>query len=180
MDMSDVARMGLDISSPMLALAHGTHQITVSLNLQRASRLLVLPGPFTGATTPNDLPAATEIVIALQSGWPLITAFFWVRLSAACCPLPNGAERFCKRNSEAICLCDLYHYLATQVQTATQLRVLLGPIVIPSVIGRVPIPGEAFQRVLSAQIAEHHIALSKDAHQVADDAGAPNSCLAQR
>ncbi|WP_299672934.1 hypothetical protein [uncultured Roseobacter sp.] len=171
------ARMGLDISSPMLALAQGQRRITMSLNLQRASGLPALPEPVeTGAVSEDGL-AGAETLVTLQSDPALVQAFHPDRPQRGLLRIAREAEQMAAEAGQTICLSGLYHCLATQVETADQLRLLLGRVVTLCLIERVPFPSGAFRSLLNTLIGTHHKALSEGVRQVARDGGAPGSMI---
>ncbi len=170
-------RMGLDISSPMLALAQGRRRITMSLNLQRASGLPALPEPVEPTGQATEEPASAETLLTLQADPALVLAFYPRAPQRGRQLIAKEAEILAAQNGQSICMMGLYHHLATQVETADQLRLLLGRIVTLCLIERVPFPGGDFRDLLNEKIAIHHKALSDGVRHVAREAGAPRSMI---
>lgn len=169
--------MGLDISSPMLALAQGTRRIEMSLNLQRASGLPAMPEPLETADFADGDPAGAETLVTLQADPALVHAFFPGKLQAGVQAIAKGAEQLAAENRETICLSGIYHYLATQIETADQLRLLLGRIVTLCLIERVPFPSDGFCSLLNNKIDIHRKTLSDGVRQVAQGDDTPGSMI---
>lgn len=171
------AQMGLDISSPMLALAQGTRRIEVSLILQRASGLPALPESDPNAVCGEEDLAGSETLVTLQSDPALLEAFVPGRTVAGAHALAKGAERMAAEQGETLCLSGLYHYLATRIETADQLRLLLGRIVTFCLIERVPFPDGGFRNLLNNKIDTHRKALSDGVRNVALTGEVPGSMI---
>lgn len=173
----DLVRMGLDISTPMLALAQGHRRINMSLKLQRASGLPALPEQIGEDSLQTEDPAGAETLVALQSDSALVQAFHPQAPQRGLQLMAKEAEMLAARHGQTICMMGLYHYLATQIETAGQLRLLLGRIVTLCLIERVPFPDGEFRALLNDKIAEHHKALSEGVRRVAREADAPASMI---
>ena len=171
------AEMGLDISSPMLALAQGTRRIEVSLILQRASGLPALPEGTAKTEPAEDAPVGAETLVTLQADPVLVRAFHPGKLEAGIQTLGRGAEHMAAEQGESLCLSGLYHYLATLIETADQLRLLLGRIVTLCLIERVPFPGGGFRKLLNNKIETHRKALSEGVRDTAGDGAASASMI---
>ncbi|WP_299961268.1 hypothetical protein [uncultured Roseobacter sp.] len=170
-------RMGLDISSPMLALAQGTRRIEVALVLQRASGLPALPDAAEAVRFSEEAPAAAETLVTLQSDPALVRAFFPGKLEAGIQALAKGAERMAAEAGEGLCLSRLYHYLATRIETAGQLRLLLGRIVTLCLIERVPFPRDGFRDLINNKIETHRAALSEGVRDLTGIGDVPASMI---
>ncbi|WP_298922132.1 hypothetical protein [uncultured Roseobacter sp.] len=147
-------QMGLDITSPMLALAQGTRRITMSLMFQRAAGLAALAAPLVKTRPRNsqsDVPES-ELLAALQSDPDLVQIFIPGKLEAGARTIASKVEELAAERAESPGLVIIYEYLASKIESAAQLRVLLGRIVTLCLIERVPFPTGAFRSILSNKI----------------------------
>lgn len=170
-------KMGLDISSPMLALAQGTRRIEMALNLQRASGLPAMPETIGKEGFSEEGPTDAETLVTLQSDPALVQAFFPGKLQSGVPAIAKGAERLAAELGETVSLSGIYHYLATQVETAGQLRLLLGRIVTLCLIERVPFPRGGFCSLLQNKIAIHQKTLSDGVRNVGPDGDTSGSMI---
>ncbi|MBW4706650.1 baseplate J/gp47 family protein [Roseobacter sp. YSTF-M11] len=173
------ARMGLDIASPMLALAQGTRRITVSLVLQRAAGLAALPAPVdkTGPRYSEAAAPETELMVALQSDPALVQVFRPGKLEDGARAIAKQVERSAMERGQTPSLTGVYEYLATEIKNAAQLRLLLGRIITLCLIERIPFPTGPFRSILKNKIDTYETEMSALARTKVETPDAPGSMI---
>ena len=177
--------IGLDIASPMFAMAEGTRWIEVSLHMQRKSNLPSasrrLTGPERAAMLvdrrnpplpenlrrrPETSPGTTdpEVALALEADPALVETFapaFGVKETPRLIEtIAHAVTDLAKTRRVTTSLSLIYEYLAGRVQDLDMLRLLLGRIVRLSLIEHVPFPRGRYDQMLSKMIDDNHFALT--------------------
>lgn len=162
------AQIGLDIASPMLSLEEGTRRIEVSLHMTRGSNLpsqsrAMTPEEIYARTsrrrhaarpvTPPNLRRAMatlpdhadpEVRLALQADPAVLSAFCAGKLEIAVETLTVAITEFAGQSDRTTSMGVVYEYLMDLVESAAQLRLLLGRIVTLSLIEQHPFPAGAY------------------------------------
>ncbi len=173
------ARMGLDMASPMLSLAEGTRRIEVSLHMTRSCNLPTQSRPLTAeeqyvrasrrraAARPVDPPnlrramatlpdhADPEVRLALQADPDLLAAFSSGKPEIAVEALTVSITEFADQTNRTTSMGVVYEYLMGHVQSAAQLRLLLGRIVTLSLIEQHPFPAGDYWDRIFAQVERY-------------------------
>jgi len=165
--------MGLDISSPMLALAEGERWIELTLSMRRSSNLPAEPIPL-----PPDAPARSratgpepETVLALRSDPELLRAFGLSRDAAWIEVIADQVEALADSLGVTPALTLVYQVLALRALDLGALRVLLGRIVALALVERAPLPQGDYWEMLRAKIDVCRDQLSGQAQLRHIDAG---------
>lgn len=165
--------MGLDIASPMFALAEGTRRLRVTLHMTRASKLLAQPKPWDADDqkaylkhllkpdrTSEDLAEMAQdryfvdphVRLALANDTDLAVAFLGGDSAEVIEALANEITHLAQRRREHPSLTLVYEVLTGRVRDVDQLRLLLGRILTLSMVERAPFPRAAWWAVLERLI----------------------------
>ena len=151
-------RIGLDISSPMLALAEGVRLIEVSVHMARSSDLPAVSRKLTDAERAEPRPSPDpEMRLALAADGELVTAFLPGRADTATETLAVAVSDLARERGITPSLSLAYEYLVGLVETPggrspplDRLRLLLGRIACLSLIERAPFPaGDYWTRLFA-------------------------------
>ena len=147
--------LGLDIASPMLALAEGDRLIELRLRMRRASNLPAGSRPLSedellrrarlGGRDP-------EVVLALRTDPDLVRAFGWPEPEAGIQIIAERVEEMVRARRVSPSLALIYEALAVFVLDIDALRVLLGRIVTLGLIEGEPLPQGDYWLMLRSKI----------------------------
>ena len=175
-------QMGLDITSPMLALAEGTRRIDLKLHMARSSHLPPRPRPLTkkeradrearwikaaqkGRTSPNltsDLSQDPhhidpEVRQSFSSDPDMLVTFFGDAKPRTIEQHAYEITQLASDQNETPSLSRLYEYLVHKVKTDAQLRLILGRILTLSMLESIPFPSGAYWQKLQTLIRAHKL-----------------------
>nr|WP_252733584.1 hypothetical protein [Paracoccus marinaquae] len=149
-------QMGLDISSPMLALSEGVRLIEVSLHLKRCSDLPAASRPLTRHEQENPGPFPDPDVRLVLAGDPdLVAAMMTGKREAAVETLTLAISQLALDRQITPSMSLIYEHLTGLVPGVAGLRMLLGRIATLSLIERAPFPAGEYWTRLFALIDRH-------------------------
>ena len=162
------ADMGLDITSPMLALAEGVRTIELTFNMMRSANLdaaSVPQKPGTRRVRQNINDPDPEVVLALRSDPDLIQALDLARLGTSVEAIATTVDELARSRQVTTSLALIYEVLVYEGlgdddQTLHRLRVLLGRMVTLSLIERAPFAAGDYWTALNAKIDAYREQLS--------------------
>ncbi len=149
--------MGLDISSPMLAMAEGVRLLEVSLHMKRSSDLAAVSRPLTAheARHPGPLPDP-EVRLALASDPELVAAVLpGRRTETAAEELAVAISQLARSRNITPSMSLIYEDLTGRIGNLHSLRLLLSRIAALSLIERAPFPAGDYWTKLFALIDEY-------------------------
>lgn len=163
-------RMGLDISSPMLALAEGRRLIEMSLHLSRSSGLPAVSQPREGGGALAQSPDADpEIRLALSADPDLVAAFIPGKTETATETLTLAVTRLAAQRRITPSMSLIYEYLASLQPGLKALRLLLGRIATLCLIERAPFPSGEYWAGLAELIQRHRTQLIRTGDPAAEE-----------
>ncbi|TCM86121.1 hypothetical protein [Rhodovulum steppense] len=162
--------MGLDICSPMLALAEGERWIELTLSMRRSSGLAAGSAPCAPDADPGEA-ADPEILLALRSDTELLRSFGLDTAETRLRAIAQEVARTARARAVTPSLALIYEVLAHYVLELQPLRVLLGRIVTLALVEGQPLPEGAYWQMLQSKIDACRDQLSGQSPAGRDDAG---------
>ncbi len=146
--------LGLDVASPILALAEGERWIEVSINMTRRSALPAQSDhrPKTLSDIRGDGPLDPDLVLALREDPELVQAFSPFDLDLSIERIARKTQALAAERRVTLSLSLVYEVLAHHALGVEPLRVLLGRIVTLSLIENQPFPTGRYWTALRAKI----------------------------
>ncbi|MGY6412329.1 MAG: hypothetical protein ACXIUV_15055 [Alkalilacustris sp.] len=165
-DPEAVARIGVEIASPMLWLAEGTRMLEVELDLD-----------WRAGIGGEGRAGLADVELALRADPELVRALGFRDLGAGVRILTARVAEAAERSGRPITMALLHEVLTLELRDLGGLRALLGRIVAAILIGREPWPSGSFWEALRPKIAEAGAGLS--GQRLLETGQAPQSLIAE-
>ncbi|MDW3223295.1 MAG: hypothetical protein R8G34_10475 [Paracoccaceae bacterium] len=151
---TDPVRLGLDLASPMFALAEGERWIEVSINMTRRSALPAQSThrPDRPMTSTGKDPLDPDLVLSLREDPELMEAFSQSDLDVSIERVARKVQALAAERRVTLSLSLVYEVLAHHALSVSSLRILLGRIVTLSLIETRTFPSGDYWKALRAKI----------------------------
>lgn len=151
---TEPVRLGLDLASPMFALAEGERWIEVSINMTRRSALPAQSShrPNKPVSSGREEPLDPDLVLSLREDPELMEAFSQSDLDISIERVARKVQALAAERRVTLSLSLVYEVLAHHALSVASLRILLGRIVTLSLIETRTFPSGDYWKALRAKI----------------------------